>query len=61
MYPVKTLAISGGGDAECHLWPFRESHGDQPDYEALTTQLPVLTYGSHSAVVTWDVFRFLHN
>ena len=51
LHPVKHLAISGGGDAECHLWPFRESQLENDD--PLISQAPILTYGSHSAVVTW--------
>ena len=47
LHPIKQLAITGSGDAECHLWPFC-SETD----EAALPQAPILTYGSHSAVVT---------
>ena len=45
LHPIKQLAISGGGDAECHLWPFREAENTESN--------PLLCYGSHSAVVSW--------
>ena len=47
LHPIKQLAITGSGDAECHLWPFC-SETEEP----ALPQAPILTYGSHSAVVT---------